>query len=315
VPEVSIIIPCYNRERFVAEAIESSLAQGPSVEVIVVDDGSYDGSWDVISRYPSVRSIRTGNRGPSAARNHGLSMARGRFIRFQDSDDRIPDGAIASMLDSAAALSSRQIAAGDASVVDENDQPVTDVAYGFAHLAPPGPLSLAVLFSGVMGPPLPLFPIQALTDVGGFNEGLVISEDFELASRLVAAGYEFVRIPHLVCAVREHRNERLSRDQSSKFYQQQLAALETSLATLRQAGIQEADVPIATRAWTLGRNAVRQGYRIEATALFDFANRIAGSRAHNAHPLLKAAYRVIPAAAVEQLSEFGKSFLQLRRRI
>jgi len=74
-PRVSVIIPVYNLRAFVAEAIESALAQTlppDEVELVVVDDGSTDGSGDVVRRYePRVRHLRQPNRGLSAARNAG----------------------------------------------------------------------------------------------------------------------------------------------------------------------------------------------------------------------------------------------------
>lgn len=93
-PLVSIIIPAYNRARFLPETLDSVLVQSISdVECIVVDDGSTDGTKDIVERFcardPRVRYLRQENRGPSAARNYGLTEARGRFIQFLDSDDII----------------------------------------------------------------------------------------------------------------------------------------------------------------------------------------------------------------------------------
>lgn len=86
---VSIIIPTYNRADLVAEAIESALGQSyPAREVIVVDDGSTDGTPAVLARYGDrIRSLRTGNRGCAAARNAGVGLARGAYLAFLDSDD------------------------------------------------------------------------------------------------------------------------------------------------------------------------------------------------------------------------------------
>lgn len=96
---VSIIIPCYNKRRFVAETIESALSQTVKCEVIVVDDGSTDGSLDVIRSYGnSVRWFSGKNLGGSAARNVGLSMATGSWIQFLDADDRISKNKIALQL-------------------------------------------------------------------------------------------------------------------------------------------------------------------------------------------------------------------------
>lgn len=86
---VSVVIPVYNRERYLAEAIESVLGQScGSTEIIVVDDGSTDGSGRVAKGFGSrVRYTRQDNGGIGAARNTGVEMAAGSFIAFLDSDD------------------------------------------------------------------------------------------------------------------------------------------------------------------------------------------------------------------------------------
>jgi glycosyltransferase involved in cell wall biosynthesis len=83
------VIPVWNGERYLGEALESVLGQsyGP-VEVIVADDGSTDGTRDVVSRYrPRVRYLHQANAGHAAARNLGLAAARGAFVAFLDADD------------------------------------------------------------------------------------------------------------------------------------------------------------------------------------------------------------------------------------
>src|SRR5688572_603257 len=92
--KVSVVIPCYNQARFLGEAIQSVLCQGyTDLEIIVVDDGSKDGTEEVASGYakedPRVRLIRQENRGLAAARNRGLAEAEGEYIVFLDSDDRL----------------------------------------------------------------------------------------------------------------------------------------------------------------------------------------------------------------------------------
>src|SRR5271166_4603387 len=89
--KVSIIIPCYNREKFIREAIDSALSQHyENAEVIVVNDGSTDNSWDIIESYGNkLNAISIDNRGVSAARNVGISAARGEYVTFLDSDDRL----------------------------------------------------------------------------------------------------------------------------------------------------------------------------------------------------------------------------------
>src|SRR5688500_7270448 len=87
---VSVVISCFNHENYISEAIASALAQTyPSVEVIVIDDGSTDGSWDVARSFAEVRCFRQTNVGtPAATRNRGLQESRGNYVVFLDGDDR-----------------------------------------------------------------------------------------------------------------------------------------------------------------------------------------------------------------------------------
>lgn len=87
--KVSIIIPTYNRENYICQAIESALSQTiADIEVIVVDDGSTDGTKNKIKKYQDkIRYIYTENNGCANARNVGLKEAEGQYISFLDSDD------------------------------------------------------------------------------------------------------------------------------------------------------------------------------------------------------------------------------------
>lgn len=92
---ISVIIPCYNQAHFVADAIESVLAQTwLQREIIVVDDGSRDDPRAVVARYAGVRLIRQNNQGVSAARNHGMRASHGEFLVFLDADDRLTPKAL-----------------------------------------------------------------------------------------------------------------------------------------------------------------------------------------------------------------------------
>ena len=89
VPLVSILIPNHNRSEFLDECLGSALGQSyPNIEVIVIDDGSTDKSLEVLEKYKKyIQLISTSNRGAAAARNTGMSNAKGEFIAFLDSDD------------------------------------------------------------------------------------------------------------------------------------------------------------------------------------------------------------------------------------
>src|SRR4028119_1061372 len=88
-PRVSVIIPVYNCDRYIQEAIESVLNQTYSdYEIIVVDDGSTDNTRSVLEPYfHRIHYIYQENQGASAARNRGLQEARGKFVAFLDADD------------------------------------------------------------------------------------------------------------------------------------------------------------------------------------------------------------------------------------
>src|SRR3954454_11041164 len=87
---VSIVIPCHNQARFLAEAIDSALEQThPPAEVIVVDDGSTDGTRAVVAGRPDVTYIAQANAGLGAARNTGWRAAGGACVVFLDADDRL----------------------------------------------------------------------------------------------------------------------------------------------------------------------------------------------------------------------------------
>ena len=90
-PLVSVIIPVYNREDMIDDAVKSVLASTyEDIEVIVVDDGSADGSVDVVRRINDERVLLLEygeNKGQSFAKNYGVSHSKGQYIAFCDSDD------------------------------------------------------------------------------------------------------------------------------------------------------------------------------------------------------------------------------------
>src|SRR6478609_3973202 len=100
-PLVSILIPVYNAAPWLARTLESALAQTwPHLEIIVVDDGSRDGSVEVARRYagPRLQVLTQANAGAAAARNHALRTARGDFIQYLDADDLLTPDKIAAQV-------------------------------------------------------------------------------------------------------------------------------------------------------------------------------------------------------------------------
>ena len=104
---LSIIIPLYNCAPYIGTCLDSILQQGLAAdeyEVVVIDDGSTDGGGDLVERdycqrHPQIRLVRQSNGGAAAARNRGISEARGEYIEFVDADDRLLPGGIATLRD------------------------------------------------------------------------------------------------------------------------------------------------------------------------------------------------------------------------
>jgi glycosyltransferase involved in cell wall biosynthesis len=97
---VSVIIPCYNVENFIAECLNSVLNQThKEIEIICVDDGSTDKTLEILSQYAQrhagkIQIIKQSNSGAPAARNNGLKIAKGEYIQFLDADDLLMDSKI-----------------------------------------------------------------------------------------------------------------------------------------------------------------------------------------------------------------------------
>ena len=90
-PLVTAIMPVHNSETFLAEALDSLLAQDyEPIEIVVCDDGSTDGTAAILARHGSIRVLHQGNQGPAAARNAAAAVAKGELLAFFDADDTWP---------------------------------------------------------------------------------------------------------------------------------------------------------------------------------------------------------------------------------
>lgn len=182
--QLSIIIPTYNTTAYLKDAIQSCLDQPiPSLEIIVVDDGSTDDVAAAVARFPQVLLLRQPhNSGLSAARNRGASAARGEYLLFLDADDVLGSDV------------TRFFAQGDGDVrlvgwtmTDLIGQQLAD------H---PPPRLLPDPFHALL--PFNRFPVHAAvirrrcwSAVGGFNEGMAAHEDWDFWLRVALTGATF----------------------------------------------------------------------------------------------------------------------------
>jgi len=125
---VTAVIPAFNAERFVAEAIESVLGQThPQVECIVVDDGSTDHTAEVVERYGErVRLLRQRNAGVSVARNNGAAAGEGAFVAFLDADDRWHQAKLERQLARLQGATAQTMAVCAVRAIDEAGAPLGD---------------------------------------------------------------------------------------------------------------------------------------------------------------------------------------------
>ncbi len=200
-PRLSVVIPVLNRREVILGAIDSVLGQTyRAVEVIVVDDGSTDGTSDAVeSARPGVRVLRSPeNRGPAAARNAGTAIARGELVMLLDSDDELLPEALAhhvAALDAApdAVMSCSRLGYKGAKTTTLPDAPPAgDLGALLVQLLDgrfPALLSSCVIRRG------------ALEAVGGSDEALATTEDIDLFLRLAPLG-RFTFLPERLTARR-----------------------------------------------------------------------------------------------------------------
>ena len=205
-PTVSVLIPCYNAEKYIGETLESVFRQTwPSLEVIVVDDGSVDRSAAVVHSFarPNLRLVKQENRGQTAALNLCLAHASGDFAQFLDADDLIEPEKIERQVvrltehPRCAASSewgrfyrSPQETRFDAETVWRDLDPIDWLALSRADGL------------GMMFPAIWLIPIDIVRKVGPWMEELTLNNDAEYFTRTLLAAERVLFCPGARCHYR-----------------------------------------------------------------------------------------------------------------
>lgn len=226
-PLVSVLVPCFNAAPYLAQTLESALAQTwPRVEIIVVDDGSTDPSLEIARSFESraVRVIEQSNAGAAAARNRALREARGEFFQYLDADDLISPAKIERQLALLAARPAGTLAtcAWGRFRRDWRDAAFVDDAV-FRDLAPVEFLVLGGETGAMMHPSAWLVPRAVAERAGPWNESLTLNDDGEYFCRLAlaSAGLAFCADPAarsyyrsgLAGSLSQRRSERARRSQ------------------------------------------------------------------------------------------------------
>lgn len=204
-PDISIITPVYNGEKYIENCILSvHSASDVTVEHIVVDDGSFDATKDIVLKYPNVSLYSQKNQGATVARNHGLFFATGTYVKFLDADDELEASSLHEQLSFSEKLEGNEISYGYRKIVDE----IKGLEYTrkrVDELLPVSEISNLILRN--IQTSLSLYPSVALKDIGGFDEKLAGRQEWNLNLRLHAKGYKFVFWDGLAVNQRLHQTQ------------------------------------------------------------------------------------------------------------
>jgi len=217
-PNVSVIIPNFNREALIEETISNLLGQTlPPNEIIVIDDGSTDKSVAVIQSFGGkVKLIQQANQGPGAARNAGLRIATGEFIQFQDSDDLFSRNKLevqAKLLDQTGA----DIAFGPWAKVRIEGHSVNFENHVLQQKMPPKKLSLAcwwlrgwsTVFQSL------LFRRSFLDRIGFYRTDLMLGEDGEYFFRTLTSSPTVAFGAEALTLYRLHETNKLTQNEGT----------------------------------------------------------------------------------------------------
>jgi len=194
-PSTSVIITYHNEVAYIRETIESALAQTVPVELIVVDDGSDERIDGLIESFSvPIQYLVQANSGPAAARNTGLSAARGDFIAFLDADDLWPPERSARLQAALADSPSGGIAMG---YVQQFHSPELSTEERRRYYCPPDPMRGGMLTAS-------LIRRESIEQVGVFATDMRLQQDMDWLARAREQGIETVTIPDVVTMRRIH---------------------------------------------------------------------------------------------------------------
>ena len=207
-PEVSVIIPTYNRGWIIEEALDSVFAQNfKDFELIVVDDGSTDNTRNILKSYPhEIRVIHQQNMGVSAARNQGIASASGKFIAFLDSDDLWLPKKLTTQVKFFSASPDAMICQTEEMWVRNNVR----VNPKERHKKPSGMIFEPSLALCLVSPSAVMMRRRLFDEVGLFDEELPACEDYDLWLR-VSCRYPVYLIDTPLIVKRGGHEDQLSR--------------------------------------------------------------------------------------------------------
>ena len=200
-PNVSVCIPTYNREILLRETLNSVFAQTyKDFEVVIVDDGSTDGTKQMLQRHGyKVRYYWQQNAGDAAARNRLIELAKGKYISFLDSDDLLYPDALERMVEAMPKNTENVVVYGPYVAIDEHG----DILRRGKRRLYNGKITKFLFDNILIHSCGSLFPKKILVKAGGFKRSLKVCSDYELWLRL-SLEYDFIGLQKPVFKRRRH---------------------------------------------------------------------------------------------------------------
>jgi len=319
---VSVIIPTYNRDQYVADALDSVWVQSyRPLEVVVVDDGSTDDTETVVDEWITAHQSDEfeatygyqENSGAPSARNHGLRETTGGWVKFLDSDDILHPESIERQVEASQSLGDREIVFGDLGrmdaegenrYVDEIEAPEEEES------------SFEYLLDHILVTPMPLHRRSLLEEVGGFREEVEKGQEYDLHLRLAVSGVGFVYEPGVAVYKRAGTEEgsitaanSVSRNPDAHLF------IQDDRCELAEEHY-GSDIPprvrrkLATGYWVTGRQMARAGYSDRARYCFRWADEYGVDSSHVIGPApYRWLVRAVDPVQAEQVLSFAKRLM------
>ena len=236
-PRVTVLIPCYNAAPYIAETLDSVFAQSwPNLEVIVVDDGSNDGSAAVVERFVDrgLTYIRQDNRGQTVALNTGLSHVTGEFVQYLDADDLIDRDKISHQMARIEDFPGSIASSRWGRFYDNPSETHFEYEDVYCDLLPLDWLATSrYLGLGMMFPAIWLIPMSIVRAVGPWREDLTLNNDAEYFTRVILAADRVLFCPDALCRYRSGLTRSLSGQRTRSHWHSQSAVLDLCEARVR----------------------------------------------------------------------------------
>ena len=220
-PLVSIVIPCHNARQWISQCIRSAIDQAyVHKEIIVVDDGSTDGSQDVIRSFGDrIRSEFAPNRGSNFARNRLLELSRGSWLSFLDADDYLLPEKIERQME--AVERNKDVAVVSSPPIEFIEKTGETYRQTFED----DDLLANYIGWERFSTTACLWRREALIEVGGWNQNQPVCQEHELILRLILAGKKFKLLKEPLSVYRRANNESISRRSPMRTLSHQMALL------------------------------------------------------------------------------------------